>query len=173
MTADGYQRIRAQFGRGQGSKKYPALSRATDRRRRPTMYLDRLGAVQVGGWSMRPKTNETWRIKAESAWRMAAQCAVLAQEADETEEREYYIRMRDAWIGLANRCEFLVLPEISERPRASSKPRRQKVQPSLRTVLIDIDAGRAIWHRPLVRSSPHSGRLGRAVHSTRCATRRH
>ena len=59
---------------------------------------------------MRSKSNETWRIKAEAAWRTAAQCAVLAQEADEKDEREYYIRIRDAWIGLANRCEFLDVP---------------------------------------------------------------
>ena len=73
---------------------------------------------------MRSKTNETWRIRAESAWRTAAQCAVLAQEADEKEEREYYIRMRDAWIGLANRCEFLDLPMITMQPRASRRSRR-------------------------------------------------
>ena len=36
----------------------------------------------------------------------AANCAALAHEADEKEKREYYIRMRDAWIGLANRCQF-------------------------------------------------------------------
>jgi len=59
---------------------------------------------------MRSKTNETWRIRADSAWRTAANCAALAHEADEKEEREYYIRMRDAWIGLANRCQFH-LPE--------------------------------------------------------------
>jgi len=28
----------------------------------------------------------------------------------------------------------------------------------------------SIWHRPWVRSSPHSGHLGRTVHSTRRAT---
>src|SRR5262245_9740268 len=72
---------------------------------------------------MQSKTNETWRARAESAWRTAARCAALAQEADK-EEREYYIRMRDVWIGLANRCQFLDLPEITKRPRASSKPRR-------------------------------------------------
>lgn len=71
---------------------------------------------------MRSKTNETWRIKAEAAWRTAAQCAVLAQEADEKDEREYYIRMRDAWIGLANRCVFLDLPHDTKRLRASSNP---------------------------------------------------
>ena len=46
-------------------------------------------------------TNETWGIGARSAWRTAARCAALAQEADK-EEREYYIRMRDARFGLAN-----------------------------------------------------------------------
>jgi len=54
----------------------------------------------------RSQPNETWQIRAQSAWRTAARCEELAQEADEKEEREYYIRMRDAWIGLANRCQF-------------------------------------------------------------------
>jgi len=93
------------------------------------MYLDRSGAGQVGGWSMRPKTIETWRIKAESAWRMAAQCAVLAQEADETEERAYYIRMRDAWISLANRCEFFDLPD--DRHAAASEQRTPRARRSV------------------------------------------
>ena len=106
-------------GQGEMERKYPALSRATHRQRPRSMYLGRLGAVLVGGWSMRSKTNETWRIRAESAWRTAARCAALAQEADQ-EEREHYIRMRDAWIGLANRCQFLDLPK---RPRANSKTR--------------------------------------------------
>jgi hypothetical protein len=82
---------------------------------------------------MQSKTNETWRTRAESAWRTAARCSALAQEADK-EEREYYIKMRDAWIGLGNRCQFLDLPEITKRPRGSSNSRRQKVQASLRTV---------------------------------------
>ena len=80
---------------------------------------------------MQSKTDETWRTRAESAWRTAARCAALAQEADK-DEREYYIKMRDAWIGLANRCQFLDLPETAKRPRSSSKVRRQKIQASLR-----------------------------------------
>src|SRR5262245_60832817 len=91
--------------KGRRNKNTPALSRVTDRQPPPSMYIGRLRAVRVGGWSMRSKTNETWRTKAESAWRTAARCAALAQEADK-EEREYYIKMRDAWIGLANRCQF-------------------------------------------------------------------
>lgn len=44
--------------------------------------------------------------KSEIAWKTAARMA-LAEEADNDEEREYYTRMRDAWITLANRCEFM------------------------------------------------------------------
>jgi hypothetical protein len=47
------------------------------------------------------------RPNAENAWRTAARCATLAQEADEKEEREFYLKMRDAWIALGNRCQFL------------------------------------------------------------------
>ena len=45
--------------------------------------------------------------KSEIAWKTAARMAALADEADTDEEREYYTRMRDAWITLANRCEFM------------------------------------------------------------------
>ena len=80
---------------------------------------------------MRSQTNESWRIRAESAWRTAARCAALAHETD-NEEREYYIRMRDAWIGLANRCQFLDLPK-DHRAAASEKPRAAATKPSLRS----------------------------------------
>jgi hypothetical protein len=46
------------------------------------------------------------RLKADDAWRKAAQCARLAQEADDDTERDLYRRMRDAWIAVANRYEF-------------------------------------------------------------------
>jgi hypothetical protein len=82
---------------------------------------------------MRPKNHETWRVKAESAWRTAARCAALAQEAEKEErEREYYIQMRDGWIGLVNRCQFLDLPEIIKHQQTSTKPQGQKVQEFLR-----------------------------------------
>jgi hypothetical protein len=50
----------------------------------------------------------------EMAWRTAAQLAALAQEADDDEEREYYLRMRNAWITLANGCKFLDVSNVSE-----------------------------------------------------------
>lgn len=62
------------------------------------------------------------RSKSDHAWRMAAQCAKLAQDAGETGEREFYVRMRDSWITVANRYEFLdVIDEHgapTERPRS-------------------------------------------------------
>jgi hypothetical protein len=45
--------------------------------------------------------------KADKAWRAAATCASLAQQVDDRAEREFYIRMRNAWITVANRCTFL------------------------------------------------------------------
>ena len=47
------------------------------------------------------------RSKTDHAWRMAAQCAKLAQEAGQKDERDFYIRMRDSWITVANRFAFL------------------------------------------------------------------
>jgi hypothetical protein len=47
------------------------------------------------------------RSKSDHAWRMAAQCAKLAQEADQKDERDFYVRMRDSWITVANRFAFL------------------------------------------------------------------
>ena len=46
---------------------------------------------------------KSMRSKSDHAWRMAAQCAKLAQNADEKDEREFYVRMRDSWITAANR----------------------------------------------------------------------
>ena len=57
------------------------------------------------------------RSKSDHAWRMAAECAKLAQGADEKDEREFYVRMRDSWITVANRYEFLdVIDEQGRRP---------------------------------------------------------
>jgi hypothetical protein len=75
---------------------------------------------------MRSKIKGTARTKAESAWRVAARCAALAQEADGHEEREYYVKMRDAWIGLGNRCQFFDLPNDGKRSRPSSRPRVER-----------------------------------------------
>ena len=40
--------------------------------------------------------------------------AALAEEADDAEEREHYTRLRDAWITLANRCEFLGISDLAK-----------------------------------------------------------
>jgi hypothetical protein len=55
------------------------------------------------------------RSKRDTAWETAAKCAALAKEADDAEEREYFARMRDAWITLANRCEFIEFPDVTEK----------------------------------------------------------
>jgi len=47
------------------------------------------------------------RSKSDDAWRMAAQCATLAQESEQKDERDLYVRMRDSWIKVANRFAFL------------------------------------------------------------------
>jgi hypothetical protein len=38
----------------------------------------------------------------------------LAEEADNVEEREHYIRLRDAWITFANRCEFFAISDVAD-----------------------------------------------------------
>jgi hypothetical protein len=55
------------------------------------------------------------RSKRDTAWETAAKCATLAKEADDPQEREYFVRMRDAWITLANRCEFIDFPDVTEK----------------------------------------------------------
>jgi hypothetical protein len=49
-------------------------------------------------------------LRADHAWRTAAQCARLARDADTESERAYFVRMRDTWITIANDCEFLDSP---------------------------------------------------------------
>ena len=54
--------------------------------------------------------------KSDTAWKTAARLAALAAEAENTEEeREYYTRLRDAWITVANRCEFLDFPDVTRQ----------------------------------------------------------
>jgi hypothetical protein len=50
------------------------------------------------------------RSKRDTAWETA-----LAKEADDPQEPEYFARMRDAWITLANRCEFIEFPDVTEK----------------------------------------------------------
>jgi hypothetical protein len=53
--------------------------------------------------------------KSRTAWETAAKCATLAEEAADSEEREYFIRMRDAWTTLAKRCEDFSLSDVTEK----------------------------------------------------------
>jgi hypothetical protein len=43
----------------------------------------------------------------EYAWQKAADCAALAEDATDPHTREFFIRMRDSWIGNANRAEII------------------------------------------------------------------
>jgi hypothetical protein len=54
------------------------------------------------------------RSKSQTARETAARCATLAKEADDPQEREYYERIRDAWITLANRCEFFNISDVTD-----------------------------------------------------------
>src|SRR5215471_14020044 len=48
------------------------------------------------GW---PATErQVMRSKSDHAWSMAAQCAKLAQQAEQKDEHDFFIRMRDCWI---------------------------------------------------------------------------
>jgi hypothetical protein len=51
--------------------------------------------------------------KRQTTWETAAKCEALAKESDDPQEREYYARIRDAWITLANRCEFIEFPDAT------------------------------------------------------------
>jgi hypothetical protein len=62
------------------------------------------------------------RSKSDHAWRMAAQCAKLAQEADQKDERDFYVRMRDSWITVANRFAFLDVVDEHGLPGERTAP---------------------------------------------------
>jgi hypothetical protein len=65
---------------------------------------------------------QVMRSKSDHAWRMAAQCAKLAQEADQKDERDFYVRMRDSWITVANRFAFLDVVDEHGLPGERSAP---------------------------------------------------
>src|SRR5262249_14397494 len=69
-------------------------------------------ALRACGGATRGKSDA---IQTRHGMETAAKCAVLAKEADDPEEREYFARMRDAWIRLANRCEFIDFPDVTEK----------------------------------------------------------
>jgi hypothetical protein len=53
--------------------------------------------------------------KSQTAWETAARCATLAEDATDSEERQYYLRLRDAWTTLAKRCENFNLSDVTEK----------------------------------------------------------
>src|SRR5262249_54939891 len=94
------------------------------------------------------------RSKSDHAWRMAAQCAKLAQNADGKNEREFYVRMRDSWITVANRYEFLDVRDEQGAERAASQSRRAihslSREPQLGTATRASRAPLRDGHLPLV-----------------------
>jgi len=75
------------------------------------------------------------RSKSQAAWETAARRAALAQEADDPQEREYYARMRDAWITLAKRCEFYNISDVTDSEKSHADRRRRVRRKNLRTFL--------------------------------------
>ena len=53
-------------------------------------------------------------LKSKTAWKTAARMAALAEETDDDYEREHFTRLRDAWITLANRCEFFPISDVTD-----------------------------------------------------------
>ena len=66
----------------------------------------RVGQTEIG--------HDQMRSKSQAAWETAARCATLTEEADDPQEREYYARLRDAWITLARRCEFFSISDVTD-----------------------------------------------------------
>jgi hypothetical protein len=52
-------------------------------------------------------------IQEPNRWEAAVRYATLAQETDDSEEREHYTRLRDAWITLGKRCEPFI-PDVRD-----------------------------------------------------------
>ena len=47
-------------------------------------------------------------------YKQADRYTTLAQESDDSQEREHYTRLRDAWITLAKRCEPFIIPDVTD-----------------------------------------------------------
>jgi len=59
--------------------------------------------------------------RADKAWRAAAECARLAQDPERGQERGFYLQARNAWIAVANRCEFIESLERGSRPSPANR----------------------------------------------------
>jgi len=86
-----------------------------------------IGRTEIG--------HDRMRSKSQAAWETAARRAALAQEADDPQEREYYARMRDAWITLAKRCEFYNISDVTDSEKSHADRRRRVRRKNLRTFL--------------------------------------
>ena len=60
---------------------------------------------------------------------LAMLAPALAQEADQKDEREFYVRMRDSWITVANRYAFLDIVDEHGTPTPLSPPRAGRYVP--------------------------------------------
>ena len=82
------------------------------------LHVQKKLSPQVGNHGVacfsRGKRNDHMQ-KSDTAWRTAARMAALADETDDEFEREHFIRLRDAWITLANRCEPFDVPDVTEK----------------------------------------------------------
>jgi hypothetical protein len=78
--------------------------------------LNHRSGVKIGAIGhVEQRSGGQMRSKSQTAWETAARCATLAQEADNSEEREYYARLHDAWTTLAKRCEDFNVPDVTEK----------------------------------------------------------
>jgi hypothetical protein len=77
--------------------------------------LNEFAAEQPGTSLLQSNREQRMTSKSRTAWETAAKCATLAEEAVDSEEREYFIRMRDAWTTLAKRCEDFNLSDVTEK----------------------------------------------------------
>jgi hypothetical protein len=44
-------------------------------------------------------------IRAKDAWKRVAECAALAEEADDAKTRSLFAKLRDSWVQIASSCE--------------------------------------------------------------------
>jgi hypothetical protein len=91
--------------------------------RRRRLALDGRIQITLGlraqiGHTHRYRTHQM-RSKSQAAWETAARCATLTEETDDPNEREYYARLRDAWITLAKRREFSSISDVTDSENIS------------------------------------------------------
>jgi len=78
------------------------------------VWIELARCISGQGTEIGPKSDTQMRSKSQAAWETAARCATLSEETDDPNEREYYARLRDAWITLAKRCEFSNISDVTD-----------------------------------------------------------